>query len=216
MLLLLLVAGVAALAFSTTGVTAWTHADERIRRDYENNAYQQPNVTQVSAKLAVLHKLHPRLSFTSKSPLLYDPHKPTFQTRVPSLPCNLMFVKMLKVGGTTASGVIRQIARRHGLGGAFDGESLAKWEQLPAPKVWASTKRVSFLQDTLTKLPNTANTIPKQGTSTPNVQTEGNNFIIGWIRNPRARCMSSYYYFRQCPKEGRGVIAAPNETDKVG
>jgi len=98
----------------------------------------------------------------------------------PPPPYNLVFIKTLKVGGSSVGGVIRHIAHHQNLSGTFSDTlediKLNGDQRLMEPFVFASTSHLAPLQRQFR-------------------QNKLETVLVGWIRDPLARCMSSYYYF---------------------
>ncbi len=79
---------------------------------------------------------------------------------------------------------MRRIAYHNGINGAFTDDL----HDLPPdsqhePEVWASTTHLSNAQGWMARR--------RRGWKLP-------TFVVGWMRDPLARCMSSYYFFHLC------------------
>ena len=86
----------------------------------------------VTSKLGSFVMIPHRMSRHSTSP--------DFQvSNVPSLPTNLVFVKLLKVGGSTAGGIMRRIAAHRQENGVFDKNFPSLRTE---PAVWVSRMTV--------------------------------------------------------------------------
>ena len=82
---------------------------------------------------------------------------------------SLVFIKMGKVGGSTAGGVMRRIGEQFGLSGTRD----QRWVETQ-PGVWANHGEYSNMEERIRQL--------------------GPRFVISWVRHPVDRCLSHFYH----------------------
>ena len=89
-----------------------------------------------------------------------------------------------QVAGSTTAGILRRLAYHHGINGAFtDDLREVPPDSQREPELWASTTHLSKAQEWMGKR--------EKGWALP-------TFVVGWMRDPLARCMSSYYFFQLC------------------
>ena len=99
---------------------------------------------------------------------------------VSSANVSIVFVKFLKVGGSTISSIARRIARANGMQG---WNQHIEWKERPKtrvpiePGVSADHGDYQEIQSTIDRL-------------------SGPYFLFTWVRDPIERCLSEYYHFR--------------------
>ncbi len=92
---------------------------------------------------------------------------------------NIVFIKPHKVGGSTAGGVFRRIANKHGLSG-WETSNWVKKE----PGIWANHGKRSLMEHRIARL-----NMP--------------SFVVTWVRKPVTRCLSWFYHRRMTRDEGK-------------
>lgn len=105
---------------------------------------------------------------------------------------SIVFVKLQKVGGSTAGGVMRRVADHHGIAGAHVG-AYEDWDKdcRDSPVVWAH--HGNFIR-TYRMLRACKKVRPV--------------FLATWVRNPLERCLSMFYHFRATRYQSRTTFAA--------
>jgi len=91
----------------------------------------------------------------------------------PAVVPSLVFIKAIKVGGSTMAGVVRRIAAKFGMSGV---QAKGQWID-SEPGVWANHGQYAKFPERLGEL-------------------SGPKFVLAMMRNPLDRCLSAYYHLK--------------------